>query len=329
MKPRTARITAGTALALSILTIPVAPATASAQDVPAYTNEQVRPPTPDRSPGCGTAAPQEPGDSVQHGLASGGLNRSYRLHLPEGYSGRKAWPVVLAFHGRGNDGTRTEEFSKLSELPAIVAYPEGVVGTGDGNRQAWQGAPYSAPGVDDVAFTRDLLDELEADLCLDRRRVYATGKSNGGGFTGILACTASDRITAIAPVAGAFYPSGIDCDPQRPVPVVEFHGTADATIPYAGDADRDLPAVAEWTGAWAERNDCRSAPLTRRVEPDISVSDWFGCDRAAGVQHVAIDGGGHTWPGADVNSGGGATTQTIEAHEVLWRFLSPHRMPVR
>jgi polyhydroxybutyrate depolymerase len=270
--------------------------------------------------GCG-APPQEPGTSALHTIESGGLQRTYQLHLPADYTRKRDWPLIVAYHGRGNTGAGTETFSKLSELPAIVAYPNGVIGTGDGDRQAWQGAPYSAPGVDDVAFTGDLLDELDATLCVDDRRVYATGKSNGAGFTGILGCVLADRFAAIAPIAGAFYPNGIDCRPSRPVPVIDFHGTADATIPYAGDADRGLPAITDWVTAWADRDRCRTRTPDRTIGPDITVARWTDCARGAEVVHVAVTGGGHTWPGADSYSGGGYVTQTIEAHEVLWQFV--------
>jgi polyhydroxybutyrate depolymerase len=165
---------------------------------------------------------------------------------------------------------------------------------------------------------------------VDERRVYATGKSNGAGFTGVLACRAADRIAAIAPVAGAFYGTGEPpCEPARAVPVIEFHGTADATIPYTGDADRGLPAIEDWVAGWAERDGCHAGPHEKRIEPDITVSRWTGCTRGAEVQHVAVAGGGHTWPGADSYSGGGHTTQTIEAHEVLWEFLRHHQLPPR
>ncbi|MFI6080488.1 alpha/beta hydrolase family esterase [Streptomyces sp. NPDC051217] len=278
--------------------------------------------------GCRQPAPQQPGTSELRTVASGGLWRTYQLHLPADYTPREDWPVVLAFHGRGNTGAGTEEFSGLSNLPAIVAYPNGVIGTGDGDRQAWQGAPYAAAGVDDVAFTGDLIDELKGTLCVDSRRVYATGKSNGAGFTGLLACRMSDRIAAIAPVAGAFYPeTGENCRPSRPVPVIDFHGTGDVTIPYAGDAERGLPAIPDWTAEWADRNDCRSRPHTRTIEPDITITSYNGCDRGADVRHVAVTDGGHTWPGADSYSGGGYVTGTIEAHEVMWQFLRQYRTP--
>jgi polyhydroxybutyrate depolymerase len=316
---RTRAAASATALVTALVTALAAPV-AAAQERPA----------PAGSAGCGQAAVQEPGTSTRQTVASGGRERAFVLHLPADYDGHRAAPVVLAFHGRGNTGAGTEEFSKLSTLPAVVVYPEGVVGQGDGDRQAWQGAPYAAPGVDDVAFTADLLDHLQNTLCLDVRHVYATGKSNGAGFTGLLACRMADRITAIAPVAGAFYPAtGADCHPSRPVPVIEFHGTADATIPYAGDADRGLPAIPDWVAGWAERDGCHATPPAQRIEPDITVTRWAGCAAGAEVRHVAVDGGGHTWPGADSYSGGGVTTQTIEAHEVLWEFLRRHQLPVR
>ncbi|MEU4361213.1 poly(3-hydroxybutyrate) depolymerase [Promicromonospora sp. NPDC023987] len=285
---------------------------------------------PVRSAGCGTDPGQEPGTSVLRTLTSDGRERSVQLHLPDGYRSDRAWPVVLVFHGRGNTGAGTEAFAGLDALPAIVAYGNGVVGTGDGDRQAWEGAPYSAPGVDDVAYTDDLLDTLESDLCVDTRRVYATGKSNGGGFAGILACELSDRVAAVAPVAAAFYGTGHpDCAPQRPVPVIELHGTNDVTIPYVGDVDRGLPAIPHWAGEWVGRNGCTTGPEVEATADDVTTYRWTDCAAGAEVTQVAVLGGGHTWPGEDSYSGGGYATHSIEAHEVMWEFLRDERLPVR
>lgn len=282
------------------------------------------------SAGCGSDPDQDPGTSVLHPLTSDGRERTVQLHLPDDYRPDRAWPVVLVYHGRGNTGAGTEAFSGLDTLPAIVAYGNGVVGTGDGERQAWEGAPYSAPGVDDVAYTNDLLDKLESELCVDTRRVYATGKSNGAGFTAILACELSGRIAAIAPVAAALYGTGHpDCLPRRPVPVIEFHGTNDVTIPYVGDVDRGLPAVPHWVGGWVERNECATGPAVEATAADVTTYRWTDCRRGAEVTHVAVLGGGHTWPGEDSYSGGGYATHSIEAHEVMWDFLRDERLPVR
>ncbi|WP_433555007.1 alpha/beta hydrolase family esterase [Pseudonocardia xinjiangensis] len=324
MASRTARVVAtlGAALAgLALVGSALAPpATASPPPRPAQTE----------AAGCRSSPDQQPGTSVLHTIHSGGRDRTYQLHLPKDYSAKRSWPLVLAFHGRGNTGAGTEEFSGLSTLPAVVAYPNGVIGTGDGDRQAWEGAPYAAAGVDDVAFTGDLLNSLEKTLCIDQQRVYATGKSNGAGFTGLLACRMAGRFAAIAPVAGAFYgQNGTDCHPSRPVPVIEFHGTADATIPYGGDAARGLPAITDWAAGWAARDGCRAEPATSSLGADVTQSTWTGCKSGAEVRQVAIAGGGHTWPGAESYSGGGVTTHTIKAQDVLWQFVSRFRLPAR
>ena len=299
------------------------PLTAAALSSPAGASSA----TESRLRACAIPTDQPGGTSALRTLASGGRERSYVLHLPDGYEHRSDWPLVVVYHGRGNSGAETEAFSKLSTLPAVVAYPNGEIGTGDGDRQAWQGAPYEPPGVDDVAFTEDLLDELQATTCVDERRTYATGKSNGAGLVGLLACRLPDRFAAVAPVAGAFYPgTALGCEDTAPVPVMDIHGTGDVTIPYAGDADRALPAIPDWVGGWVGRDGCRARPHTRVTEPDITTTRWRGCRKGTEVVHVAVTDGGHVWPGADVYSGGGYVTQTIEAHEVIWDFFSRHRL---
>ena len=282
------------------------------------------PATPDPRP-CGSPT-QAPGTTATHTISSGGRDRTVQLRLPAGYDGRRPYPLLLVFHGRGSTGGEIQAFSGMDRLPAVIAYAEGVIGTGDGDRQAWQGAPYAAAGVDDVAFTRDLVADLARSFCVDRSRVYATGKSNGGGFAALLACRASDLVAAVAPVAAANYPeTSTPCAPGRPVPVIAFHGTADATIPYAGDAERGLPALKDWAAGWAQRDGCHAGPRDTATPPDITTTAWTGCARGTRVTLVSVTGGGHTWPGADAYSGGGVATQTIEATDVLWDFVCRYR----
>ncbi|MFF0344514.1 alpha/beta hydrolase family esterase [Kribbella sp. NPDC004875] len=268
------------------------------------------------SAGCGTqAAPT--GDYT---LVSGGITRTYRLHVPDEYKPSKSYPLIVVYHGRGKTGAQTEAFSGLSGLDAVVAYPNGVIG--DENKQAWQGAPYSAKGVDDVKFTGDLLDDLESKYCVDTNAVYATGKSNGAGFTGILACRMADRFAAIAPVSGAFYIEGTHCAPSRPVPVLDIHGTGDTTIPYGGDGERDLPDVRTWVRDWAVRDHCKQDPRTSQLGDDVLTFTYKGCK--ADVVHVAVTDGGHSWPGSDSSSGPGYVTQTFEASELIGDFFEAH-----
>lgn len=278
------------------------------------------------------ARPSEQGGDTSALLTvtSGGRDRRVIVRLPAGYESRDDWPLILAFHGRGSTGTEVEGYSELDDLPAVVAYPNGAIGTGDGYRQAWQGAPYQPPGVDDVTFASDLLDELQSTYCIDPNRTYATGKSNGGGFAALLACRLPDRFAAVAPVAAAYYPQAREgCDDAPPVPVIAVHGTGDTTIPYRGDADRDLPSVPDQVATWVARNGCTKTRPPQRTSGDVTTFRYRGCTDGADVEHVAVTDGGHVWPGATVYSGGGYVTRDIVTSKVIWRFFQRHQLTDR
>lgn len=195
----------------------------------------------------------------------------------------------------------------------------------DGNTPYWLAVP-SADDYD-VEFIGDLLDLLEAELCVDRARVYSTGMSNGGQMSSLLACRLPDRITAVAPVAGVEF---AETCRGRPVPVLGFHGTADPIVTYEGGG-LNATRIADdqyWKGnvppglpvhggvdaamrTWASHNGCDPAPVEEQLSPEVRRRTWKHCD--ADTVLYAIDGGGHAWPGKPVPqfeaAFGPATTQ--------------------
>lgn len=280
------------------------------------------------SAGCAAERPrpQPPaGRSVDRTVTVDGQPRTYVLHVPAGYDPATPTPLVLSFHGHGRTAAYQESLTGMSGLDALVAYPQGVVGT-DG-KTAWQGAPYSAD-VDDIAFTRALIDQVADELCVDGRRVFASGKSNGGGFAALVACRLADRVAAAAMVSGAFYPQGGACRPARPVPVLDFHGQADTTIPYTGNEAKGLPALPDWLADWARRDGCRATPRTTRVEANVVRQRWTGCAGKAAVEHYRIEDGGHFWPATTPNEDS-ATPTTIDATPLIWTFFNGHALPKR
>jgi polyhydroxybutyrate depolymerase len=309
---RIARAAAALAVAALTVSAPVAAAQARPADHPVPTT------------GCGRALDVPAGQTVKVPLASGGYDRQYLLHVPAGYDPRRPTPVVLAFHGRKGDGTDIEAFSGIDALDAIAVYPVGL--PGDAGEPAWQGAPYQPPS-DDVLFVSDLLDHLQSDLCVDPARIYATGKSNGGGFTALLACRLSHRIAAFATVAGAFYPETTQgCGPGTPVSIVDFHGTADPTVGYDGETSshgEPLPALLDWIQGWADHDQCGPAATTT-IGTDVTEFAFQHCAGSSDVVHYRIAGAGHTWPGELVDSGPGSATHTISATDVLWQFFLAH-----
>lgn len=279
--------------------------------------------------GCHREVALPVGETVPQSMTSGGRTRQYFLHLPTGYQADEATPLVLAFHGHNGTGVDVEAYSGLDDLAAIAVYPVGLAGTDGGT--SWQSAPYADTEVDDVRFVNDLLDGLQGSLCVDPDRIYATGKSNGGGFTALLACRLPHRIAAFATVSAAFYPgTTAGCRGSQPVPYLDFHGAADSITPYDGGTSHGapLPSLTEWMNDWVEHNGC-TKPSSRSIGSDVTKYSWLGCAQDATVVHYKIANDGHTWPGDLVDSGPGGSTRTIAATEVMWRFFGKHPLDHR
>lgn len=266
-------------------------------------------------------------------LQSGGRTRSAILHVPEKYDPTQGTMLVLNFHGFTSAGWQQSLLTRMSQESDargfIVAYPEGVAASwnaGDCCGTAWTDA------VDDVKFVRDLIDRIEADYCIDPRRVFATGMSNGGFLSHRLACEVSDRIAAVAPVAGVL---GIDgCAPKRPMPVLHFHGTADPMVPYGGGTPiipqlgvgLKFRSVAETMDYWRKQNGCSSFEQTIFQKGDATCVQWPDCNAGAATVLCTIDGGGHTWPGG-IPIPAGKTSTDISATTSMLDFFETHPMP--
>jgi polyhydroxybutyrate depolymerase len=198
-------------------------------------------------------------------------------------------------------------------------------------QRAWEGAPYAVAAARDVDFTGYLLDYLEQNLCIDKSRIYAAGKSNGGGFVGKLACSKklSARIAAFAPVSGAFYTNvSVPCNPARPIiPIIDFHGMADCKIPYSGGNNshgfhfQSIPSVLR---DWAARQDCKnSMNPTRVVKHKRYWKTSWSCGNGKEETIVAynITGLKHAWPSEHPNSDSASPT-IMNATVIIVKFFS-------
>jgi polyhydroxybutyrate depolymerase len=273
----------------------------------------------------------------------GNRTRTYRAHIPPGYDGARAVPVVLAFHGGGSNVSQMVKFCGLNEKADregfLIVYP---AGTGQlASELTWNAGNCCGyareQSVDDVAFTRVLLDDLENVASVDRRWVFATGISNGGMMAYLLASELSDRIAAIAPVAG---PMGTaTCNPTRPVPLIHFHGTADEFAPFGGgkgeksQSGTDFYSVEHSIRSWVKANGCKEEPaveeLADRARDGTKVTrKTYGRGKdGAEVVLVVIEGGGHTWPGREPTLKIlGKSTQNVSANDAMWEFFVRHPM---
>ena len=302
-----------------------APATIS---VAAAKEEQNITALPLKSAGCGKPSPIAPGTSATQMLFSGGMLRFYLLHIPRGYQSTVGQPLVLNFHGHSSNALQQRSRTGFSALAdrhdVIVAYPQGVVGPD--LHTGWDTGPRRNPSTNDVLFVSALLQHLQANWCVNPHRIYATGFSNGGGMTNVLACKMAGSFAAFAAVSGAFPAVPGGCHPARPVPFMELHGTADTTVPYTGSLAKGYPPIALWLRQWAQRDDCTSGPTIFYKQANVIGEKWSGCRDDVTIIHYIIGGMGHMWPRHMVMRTPAHTT-TPDATALIWTFFQDYSLP--
>ena len=293
---------------------------------------------PASQPSTQASQPLGPGNAVRT-LEVDGRTRSYHVHVPPGYDANKPTPVVLAYHGAYTNGPIMAAFSGLNKKADsagfVVVYPNG---TGKGPILFFNAfyAPTGENRIDDVKFTSKLLDDLAAVVNVDPKRVFATGMSNGGMMCHRLAAELSDRIAAVAPVAGTLCIQ--KCKPARPISVVHIHGIDDKIVPYEGSNPKafnliTFKSVDATITAWISANGCPEEPkitaLPDTAKDGTTVTKTVYGPGKDGTEVVlyAVKGGGHTWPGQpNVMASLGKSTMNISANDIIWEFFCKHPM---
>ncbi|KAM3440338.1 hypothetical protein NHJ13734_003356 [Beauveria thailandica] len=272
-------------------------------------------------------------------ITSDNRQRSFLLWVSAEYNPDSPAAVLLSFHGGDRNATdqlQLDGFTTADDANAtpIVVYPQGINDT-------WQGVPGDT--VNDVLFTHDILNYLETNYNVDTTRIYASGKSDGGGFCNVLACDAcaSRRIAAFAPVSGAFYVDArpchpdtvkLPCNPGRSnVAFIEFHGGNDTTISYQGGERRSecLPAIPHFVRQWAVRDGLGLQNRSSEIA-DNTTSYTYGSGADAGlVTHVFESDIGHDWPSTapnQDNSRKGHHVASYNATPIILDFFSKYQL---
>ena len=277
--------------------------------------------------GCGgpsSAAPQGfTVGSTAHAMSVGGLDRGYRLYVPAGLSASA--PLVVMLHGGFGSAEQAERAYGWNQLADrekfVVAYPDGV-------GRAWNvlggccGRP-ARQGIDDVAFIGAVVDDVAANVSVDRARIYATGISNGGMMSYALAC-GTEVFAAIGPDSATQLDA---CASPRPTSVIAIHGTADRMIRYDGEpgvgvAHIDGPPVPDVNAFWRNVDRCAQPAVASDGPVTTSAAD---CADGRGVTLITIAGAGHQWPGSQpVREGADSPSDALNATTTLWAFFAAH-----
>jgi len=238
---------------------------------------------------------------TRHALLQGGRERSYFVYVPAGLDSGAARPVVLDLHGSGSHPRQELALSGLDRAAErhgfLVVLPEAVVPLPTGGA-TWN-VPPAPDRPDDVAFVREIVDDVARRLCIDPGRVYAVGFSGGGRLASLLACGLADRLAGVAAVGGLRHPE--TCAPARAVSILAFHGSADPINPYTGGGS------AYWGGGveaalrgWAAQYACDATPQRTDLAAGAVRIAFAGCDGSGAVTLYRLEGAGHVWPGSSL-----------------------------
>ncbi|MBI3180941.1 MAG: hypothetical protein HYZ28_02225 [Myxococcales bacterium] len=239
--------------------------------------------------------------------------RPYQLHVPAGYSPRRAAPLLVSLHGYGDHGRGLVDHLGLvalaEERTLLLAYPDGTPDSA--GRRFWNAGDaccnFDRLAVDDVSYLDALIDDVKARFSVDAGRVFLLGLSNGGFMAHRYACVRGKRVAGLISLAGAAPPRA-DCAPQEAVAVLQIHSDVDPVVRYQGGvlggglpAGAPYPSARESVSAWARADGCTGEPERSPHPLDIDsavpgaetiVEKWPGCARGAAELWTAR-GGGH------------------------------------
>ena len=269
-----------------------------------------------------------------------GRMRNYLVFLPKNYDGITEMPLVLNLHGYTLYAQQQMDYSQMNMVADtagfVVVYPNSVT-----PETTWNSGIYDSPiappnpNINDVGFLNALIDTLAKQYTIDTSRIYSCGFSNGGFMSFKLACQLSNRITAIASVAGVIsYTTAGSCNCGHSMPILIINGTADGIVPYAGAAG--WHSVEQTVNFWTTHNLCSESDTTSLPNTDaldgctverIRFKDSSGNHK---VIFYKVINGGHSWPGGDKPSlvipwaTIGNTNGDMNASVEIWNFLKAY-----
>ena len=204
----------------------------------------------------------------------------------------------------------------------ILVHPEGLDDVG--GTSYWNMGGWSVSVHDDVKFIDNLINLLMEKYSINAERIYSTGMSNGGFFSFHLACNLSASFAAIASVTGSMsFDTFNDCNPRKPTPVLQIHGSIDRVVPYDGLLSIMKP-VMDVMDYWKTSNGCdefvHSVPNV--IPGELSWTETYIFDNCLNNTqniHLKVQGAGHIWPGSIFER-----IQEPDTSEYIWEFFSKY-----
>ena len=212
-------------------------------------------------------------------IVSGGYERQFRIYTPVDYSSLDSFSLVIGIHGLGSNmydfSNAMSDFQRIADTARIImVYPQGTDNIILGN--AWNAAAgnlgiYPSEQYDDVHFINDIADFMQANYPIIKRFTYLFGFSNGGFMVHRIACEDNGRFHAFASYAGTIGNKVWNCNPERKVPIIHFHGTKDFNVGY--NINLFGKNVDETLEIWSGNNECQGRDVFN--VPNTKVDGYF------------------------------------------------------
>lgn len=261
---------------------------------------------------------------VEDSLRIDGHMRHFVMFLPAGLKPQA--PLVFVLHGYSGKIWRENPLVETARREGFaVCIPQGLPDLK--GHTSWNvGYPFQEGWkVNDVKSLCRMAAYVQKRYGLSRENTFMTGMSNGGEMCYLMAYSRQNTFRAVAPVAGLTMEWMYrQLEAERPIPLMEIHGTEDRTSEWFGDLEDKggwgayMP-VPLAVGYWVAKNRCTHEE-TERVEslhPETGryiikhrfIGSPYGCD----VWLYEVVGAGHTWHTEDLNMG-----------DEIWSFFSKY-----
>jgi poly(hydroxyalkanoate) depolymerase family esterase len=294
-----------------------------------------------------SSQPPLPGEFTSGRHEDGDRGLHYRLFVPGGADGRPM-PLVVMLHGCGQDAADFARGTGMNALAeeygCLVLYPEQPCSAHWNRCWNWYDQAHQQRGGGEPALIAGLARRIMAEHVVDASCVAVAGLSSGGAMAVILGRTYPDLFSAVGCHSGLAHGSATSSvgamlamrdgpDPATlaqtgapsSLPVIVFHGDADATVNrnngsgvvrqhVAGHREHGHGthagiAVVEETGCIGGRK------FTRQIHQEKTGSVL--------AEQWTVHGTGHAWSGGSLD-GSYTDFRGPNASEEMLRFFMSH-----
>ena len=235
-------------------------------------------------------------DSTLDSISVNGIQRYYKLIIPDNYKGSEEYKLLYLFHGFGGEVNYfTEETgtdSLQSDNNLILVYPQGSLSEGSPHWNAAAPGGDNKSSADDLGFFKKLNEKILSEYNIDSNDVNVGGYSNGAMMSYYLACQTDLNIASVVAVSGALLQiNNQDCPNQNAPSLLLIHGTNDSVLSY--EENEYFFGIPNTMDFWRS---------------------LIGVDTSKVVEHIRIEDGYHVWFKGLINDS--------DINQNIWRFIT-------